>query len=70
MQFAFIVCPSRGPLKCIETKVLTSDFTSYEALLKTKGGLELVSLPHFLHDLNILRTIRTLKELFPALPII
>ena len=45
----------RGLSKYIEIKVHTTCFylfvfTFYKAFKKTKGGLELVSLSHFLHD--------------------
>ena len=41
IQFTLIVCSTQGLPKYTETKVLTSSF---------EKGLELVSLPHFLHD--------------------
>ena len=46
----FYCMPSWGLPTYIETKMLTTCFTSYKTLLKTKRGLELVSMPHFLHD--------------------
>ena len=48
MQFVFIVCPSRGLPKYIKIKLQTTCFDSILAL-KAKTGLELVSLPYFLH---------------------
>ena len=43
MQFVFIVYPSAGQPKYIKVKAMT-------AFLKTKRGLELVSLPQILYD--------------------
>ena len=49
IKFVLVVCQSRGLLQYIKTKVLTT-CCYLKALLKAKGDLELVSLPHFLHD--------------------
>ena len=38
MQFGFIVCPSQGLPKYIETEVPTLDFTSNKAFLKNRKG--------------------------------
>ena len=47
----FIVCASRGVPIYIKTKALTTfAFTWYKAVLENKRCLELVLLPHFLHD--------------------
>ena len=43
MQFVFIVYPSAGQPKYVKVKAMT-------AFLKTKRGLELVSLPQILYD--------------------
>ena len=45
----YLVCPSRELRKYIETNYLPLAFTSYKAFQKEKR-LELVSLPHFLHN--------------------
>ena len=51
IQFVFIVCPSQGLPKYFDTKkVLTICFYLIKLFQETKSGLELVSLPHFLHD--------------------
>ena len=51
LESFLIVCPSPGLPKYIKTKVLTITLTLYKAFLKkTKRGLELVSLVHFLDD--------------------
>ena len=50
-KFAFTLVNSRFTKpKYIKAKVLTITFTLCKAFLKRKRGLELVSLPHFLHD--------------------
>ena len=47
----FSVCPSRWLPKYVETKVLTICFCLFlKVFRKTKRGVELVSLSHFLHD--------------------
>ena len=49
-KVCLIVCPSRG-LPNIKTEVLTSCFCPIQSFFKKqKSSLELVSLPHFLHD--------------------
>ena len=47
IQFVFTVCPSRGLSKKIKLSCRSHGFTSYQAFLKTKWGLELVSVSHF-----------------------
>ena len=49
MQFIFIACSSWGLSKDIETKMQTICFYLLYNFFKKQKGLELVSLPHFLH---------------------
>ena len=50
IQFVFIVCQVGGYQSIMKSSCRHLAFTSYTAFYKTKRGLELVSLPHFLHD--------------------
>ena len=53
MQFVFIVCPSRALPKYIATMVLITFLYLIKTFFKkSKKSLELVSLPHFLHDVS------------------
>ena len=45
----FHCMPSWGLMKYIETMLQNTCIYSYKAFIKDKKGLELVSLPHFLH---------------------
>ena len=49
IKFIFI-CLNRGLPKYIKNKMLTSCFYQISSFFKKWRGLELVSLPHFLHD--------------------
>ena len=50
-KFIFIVCQSRSLPKYTKTKVLTTCSLYIKLLQKAKRGLELVFLPHLLHDI-------------------
>ena len=50
LYFVFIVCQVEDYRKWLKLSCRSLAFTSNKAFLKTKKGLELVSLPHFLHD--------------------
>ena len=47
----FFVCPSGGLPKYITTRMLTACVDFIKLFRKTKSCLELISLPHFLHDI-------------------
>ena len=46
----FVVCQVGSYRKMLKISCRPLAFTSYKAFLKCKKGLELASLPHFLHD--------------------
>ena len=51
MKFGFIVCQVEGYQNMFKLSCRPLAFTSYKVFKKkTKRGLELVFLPHFLHD--------------------
>ena len=53
VRYTFIVCASQRLLKHIRTKVLPSSFKFLKSFFKKeKKGLELASLPHFLHEFS------------------
>ena len=45
----FILCPNQGPPKYVKTKMLNL-LSHVKVFWRIKRGLELVSLPYFLHD--------------------
>ena len=50
MQLVFIACQVEGYQIILKWSCRPLAFISYKHFLKTKGCLELLSLPHFLHD--------------------
>ena len=50
IQFAFFVCQVEGFPYIPTLSCRSLGFTSYKAFLKHKKDLELVFLPHFIHD--------------------
>ena len=50
IQLLFIPCQVESYLKVLKLNCWQLALTSYNAFLKKQRGLELVSLPHFLHD--------------------
>ena len=60
IQFVFIVCEVEGYLKILKLSCRPLAFTSESFFKKTRRGLKLVSLSHFLHDF-------WKKKIFPLL---
>ena len=49
-QFVFIVCQVKDYRNILKLRCRALAFISYKTFSKTKRGLELISLSHFLHD--------------------
>ena len=50
IQFVFVVCLVEGYRKILKLGWRLMTFFSYKAFTKNQKNVELVSLPHFLHD--------------------
>ena len=50
IKFVFIVCQIEGYRNILKLSCRPFPFTSYKPFLKAKRSLQLISLPHFLHD--------------------